>query len=266
MAHGRTRAACPSSSPQSQLTSSQAHGLGLTPSLLTVPKIAPSAKNRFVYHPSSLTLLPSSLPTALVAAFTKPIIRSALPGILSEPFCPRSPLHDLSDGGDESVDSFFSRRFGTPLAENMISAMIHGIYSGDTRRLSIRAVFPGLWEAEREFGSVIKAGLFGRFRKKGEESQYRLGVMGQEDRTREIKQRLGGTPEGADLVNRMEEASVWGVQGGLESLTDALRNWLVKEGVDVKAGLEGDVTSIEHSSGRWTVCVPFPSLPYSPGT
>mgnify|MGYP001599578569 CR=1 FL=1 len=235
----------------------QAHSLGLTNELITVPKTAASAKKRFVYYPSSLTLLPSSLATAVTAAFTKPIIRSAIPGILLEPFRPRSPLHSLPDGGDESVDAFFSRRFGTPLAENMISAMIHGIYSGDTRRLSIRAVFPGLWEAEREWGSVVRAGLFGGMWRKlgrtGVDSKYRISMKAQDEAMGEIKARLASTPEGAELVTRMEGASVWGVQGGLESLTNALRSWLVAEGVDVKTGPDGDVTGIEHKNGRWTV-------------
>ncbi|KAL8293278.1 hypothetical protein RQP46_000972 [Phenoliferia psychrophenolica] len=250
---------------QGWLTVELAHSLGLTPLLLTVPKSHPSAKNRYVYHPTSLTLLPSSLPTALSAAFTKPIIRSALPGILLEPFRPRSPLHDLPDGGDESVDSFFSRRFGVPLAENMISAMIHGIYSGDTRGLSMRAVFPGLWEAEREWGSVVRAGLFSgvarKYGKKGrKESPYRIEVGKQEEEMGRIKERLRGVEGGDELVKRMEGASVWGVKGGLETITDALRNWLVEQGVEVRSGSAGDVTAVEHINGHWTVATPTSTL------
>jgi len=57
---------------------------------------------------------------------------------------------------DESVDSFLTRRFGAKVARLFGSALIHGIYAADSRRLSVRASFPSLWEAEdRGRGSVI---------------------------------------------------------------------------------------------------------------
>ena len=133
-----------------------------------------------------------------------------------EPFRPRSPQHDLADGGDESVDAFFARRFGKPLARNMISAMIHGIYAGDTRRLSVRALFPGVWEAEREWGSVIRAVVFGgMWRRRGwaPKSEYRR-IVEEEQREMEVVKALVGAREGGgDLVRRMESSSVWGVKG-----------------------------------------------------
>ncbi|KAK4705629.1 protoporphyrinogen/coproporphyrinogen III oxidase, partial [Phenoliferia sp. Uapishka_3] len=249
---------------QGWLTVELAHSLGLTSELITVPKTAPSAKNRFVYYPSSLTLLPSSLPSSIVAAFTKPIIRSAIPGILLEPFRPTSSLHTLPDGGDESVDSFFKRRFGKPLAENMISAMIHGIYSGDTRRLSVRAVFPGLWELEREWGSVVKGamlgGLWRKYKKGAAKSKYRVEVEKQEEQVAEIKTRLSNSEEGRELVESMEMASVWGLKGGLQRLTEAIRLKLVEDGVQVRTGADGDVTGTQFKDGEWTVTTPTSSF------
>lgn len=247
---------------------SQAHHVGLGPRLLTVPKTAPSAKNRYLFYPDRLALLPSSLSSAFKAIFTNPVIRSAMPGILLEPFRPKSPLHALpptttlttdatatttaSAFADESVDSFFRRRFGAPLADNMISAMIHGIYSGDTRELSVRAVFPGLWEAEREWGSVVLAGLFGGVWRRwmgGEKSLYRRRV--EEDKVEEdmIKERLReGGQEG--LVEAMEGASVWGVEGGLEELTKGVEKWLRAEGVEFRLGDEGKVESVKIEDGK----------------
>ena len=62
---------------------------------------------------------------------------------------------DDSDG-DESVDSFFSRRFGEAFARTLGSALIHGIYAADSRRLSLLAAFPQLRASEkRGNGSVI---------------------------------------------------------------------------------------------------------------
>ena len=57
---------------------------------------------------------------------------------------------------DESVDAFLTRRFGPKVARIFGSALVHGIYAADSRRLSVRAAFPSLWEAEdRGKGSVI---------------------------------------------------------------------------------------------------------------
>lgn len=58
---------------------------------------------------------------------------------------------------DESVGSFITRRFGKEIAENMVSALLHGIYAGDIHQLSIRSIFPTLWQYERQFGGVIRA-------------------------------------------------------------------------------------------------------------
>jgi oxygen-dependent protoporphyrinogen oxidase len=60
------------------------------------------------------------------------------------------------DDDDESVDSFFSRRFGEAFARTLGSALIHGIYAADSRRLSLLATFPQLRTSEtRGNGSVI---------------------------------------------------------------------------------------------------------------
>ena len=57
---------------------------------------------------------------------------------------------------DESVDAFFSRRFGDAFARTLGSALVHGIYAADSRRLSVRAAFPQLLVSEaRGKGSVV---------------------------------------------------------------------------------------------------------------
>lgn len=157
---------------------------------------------------------------------------------------------------DESVDSFFSRRFGTPLAGNMISAMIHGIYSGDTRRLSMRALFPSVWEAERESRSILLGLMFsGLKRKLGllKESEYRLQTQRDDLEMEKIKSSMRETEEGKLLVERMEKASVWGVRGGLEMLTNQLRDYLVRQGVEFRMGDEGSVEKVKLEHREWKV-------------
>lgn len=159
--------------------------------------------------------------------------------------------------GDESVDAFFTRRFGKPLAENMISAMIHGIYSGDTRLLSMRAIFPGVWEAEREWGSVILSGLFGNlWRKWGwlAPSPYQRQLLVDAASMSTIKARLAAQEGGTELINRMEGASVWGLRGGLEVLTDRLREYLLEQGVEFQLGESaGKIDALDLVQGGWQV-------------
>lgn len=139
--------------------------------------------------------------------------------------------------------------------------MIHGIYSGDTRLLSVRVVFPGLWDAEREWGSVILAALFGGWWRKwirgGKKSAYRVMVEAEEKELEKVKERVRDrVPQGVTLCERMESASVWGVEGGLEKLTDGVRDWLEKEGVEIWKGEKGQVLGVEAIKGGWRVSRP----------
>ena len=62
------------------------------------------------------------------------------------------------DGGaDESVASFFARRFGREAVDYIAEPLLAGIHAGHVDRLSIRALFPRLAEAERTHGSVMRA-------------------------------------------------------------------------------------------------------------
>ncbi|HXH26226.1 MAG TPA: protoporphyrinogen oxidase, partial [Vicinamibacterales bacterium] len=59
--------------------------------------------------------------------------------------------------GDESIGAFVRRRFGEEAVEYLAEPLLAGIHAGDVDRLSMRALFPRLLEAERQAGSVIRA-------------------------------------------------------------------------------------------------------------
>jgi oxygen-dependent protoporphyrinogen oxidase len=61
------------------------------------------------------------------------------------------------DEEDESIASFVRRRFGGEAVDYLAEPLLAGIHAGDVDRLSIRALFPRLVEAERQHGSVIRA-------------------------------------------------------------------------------------------------------------
>jgi oxygen-dependent protoporphyrinogen oxidase len=58
---------------------------------------------------------------------------------------------------DESVAAFVRRRFGEEAVDYIADPLLAGIHAGDADRLSMRALFPRLVDAERQTGSVIRA-------------------------------------------------------------------------------------------------------------
>jgi oxygen-dependent protoporphyrinogen oxidase len=59
--------------------------------------------------------------------------------------------------GDESIAAFVRRRFGEEAVDRLADPLLAGIHAGDAERLSVRALFPRLAEAERTSGSVVRA-------------------------------------------------------------------------------------------------------------
>jgi oxygen-dependent protoporphyrinogen oxidase len=70
----------------------------------------------------------------------------------AELFLPRR-----TDGADESIASFIGRRFGAEAVTYLAEPLLAGIHAGDVGRLSMRALFPRFLEAERKYGSVLRA-------------------------------------------------------------------------------------------------------------
>src|SRR4051812_20145063 len=60
-------------------------------------------------------------------------------------------------GGDESVGSFFRRRFGRETVGLIAEPLLGGIHAGDIETLSMKSLFPRFVEAEARTGSVIRA-------------------------------------------------------------------------------------------------------------
>jgi oxygen-dependent protoporphyrinogen oxidase len=58
---------------------------------------------------------------------------------------------------DESIGAFVRRRFGEEAVDYLAEPLLAGIHAGDVERLSMRALFPRLIEAERQSGSVLRA-------------------------------------------------------------------------------------------------------------
>jgi oxygen-dependent protoporphyrinogen oxidase len=119
-------------------------------------------RTAFVLRDSTLHPLPGAailgFPTRL-----RPLLASTLfswPGkvrLAAEPFLPGRPA-----SGDESIAAFVRRRFGREAVTYIAEPLLAGIHAGDVERLSMRALFPRLVDAEATSGSVIRA-----FRREG---------------------------------------------------------------------------------------------------
>ena len=214
------------------------HELGLEESLVTVDKSHPSAKNRYIFYNGRLHKAPSSLASAITSSFSSSSpFHGLLPSVLSEPFKAKRHPSPAPSSDDESVDSFISRRFRKSIAENVLSALVHGIYAGDTRQLSIRSVFPSLWEAERLKGSIVRSMLF------------EGGVEMPDWEIEKKKEIEGRLPE---LTGRMKDVSVYSLKGGLEELPKGLVRHLRGQS-NVELRERSGIESLSFQSGRFKV-------------
>jgi oxygen-dependent protoporphyrinogen oxidase len=150
--------------------------------------------------------------------------------------------------GDESVDSFFSRRFGEAFARTLGSALVHGIYAADSRLLSLRSAFPQLRASEaRGSGSVVWGELgppawFGSSNAKSQEEEEDVA-----DRDREWEARLRRT---AALFSFRE-----GMETLVRALVEALRgfpNVALRSGTAVRRIGIDDTPAGDDDDGRCT--------------
>jgi oxygen-dependent protoporphyrinogen oxidase len=119
--------------------------LGLTARLLTMKE----PRTAYVLHRGRLHPLPSRSVFGIPSTWRDLARYSLLPAtarvrLALEPLMPRR-----SDGGDESVASFFRRRFGAATVDVLAQPLLGGIHAGEVEALSIRALFPRLVSAEQ---------------------------------------------------------------------------------------------------------------------
>jgi protoporphyrinogen/coproporphyrinogen III oxidase len=183
--------------------------LGLRPRVISTspPRTAFILKHGRLHPlpPSSMLGLPTTL--RAVASYE----------LLSWPARARlalEPLAPASHEGDESIGSFFRRRFGRSTVDLIAQPLLGGIHAGDVDRLSMRSLFPRLVEAERRRGGVLGSG---RPRPAGE-GLFRSLSSGMSDLVRALERRLPpgtvryGTP--ATSIRRPADRWVVGTADG----------------------------------------------------
>jgi len=165
--------------------------LGIADQILQAPAAAP----RYVLVDGALKAVPLSPPAMLSSSFLSAqtkwrIARDAF-GNTQAP------------DEDESVASFVRRKFGPELLERLVGPFVSGIYAGDPERLSLRAAFPQLHDAEESAGSVIRGMMRAAKSRKGPRERPTLMSFQKGNGTlvRALATKLGtGLRVGAEVV------------------------------------------------------------------
>lgn len=118
-----------------------------------------TAKKRYILKDGKLR----ALPLKIIDVISSDIFsRGAKLRLLREPFIKgKSPAN-------ETVAEFFERRFGQEVVDFAVNPFVSGIFAGNPERLSIKSAFPSLFKMEKDYGSILKAFLFGKKEKLGE--------------------------------------------------------------------------------------------------
>jgi oxygen-dependent protoporphyrinogen oxidase len=193
---------------------------------------------------------PGQDPFAMVwSMLTESIFKGLLKGGLFEYAQPSRP----ANLEDESIGSFLERRLGSAEpGNNIVSAVLHGIYAGDIYKLSAKSLMPGIWHEEGVHGSIMRAKMENG--RAGESTMPYKDVLLDQDLKLKINQSLRET---------MSHASVYTFKGGLGTFSDALEKSLrANPNVQFKMGYE--VGSLEYDETANAVKVHQPSISNTP--
>ncbi len=195
--------------------------LGLTDQLINTNE---TGKKAFVYSNGRLRELPEGL-VVITPGQIAPFLRS---GLLSLGGLARMGLDFVLPAKrgeeEESLASFFRRRFGRQAFERMMEPLMAGIYAGDAEQMSLKATFPRFLELERMHGSVIR------------------GMMTAKSAT--------GAPPRSGGARRTMFVSL---RNGLEDLIKALVARLTAQGAELKPAATVESLRVRsHQLGKWT--------------
>jgi oxygen-dependent protoporphyrinogen oxidase len=160
--------------------------VGVSSELVAAPHAAP----RYIWLNGEFVRVPMSpgafLGSKLLGGKTK---RSILSEVFRTSHAPEE---------DESVAAFVRRKFTEELLDKLVGPFVSGIYAGDPEKLSLRAAFPKLYEAEKLRGSVIRGSF--RLAKKNvpakqpvKQTDRRRGLYSFRDSNQTLTDAIGGS-------------------------------------------------------------------------
>ncbi|KAM0718188.1 hypothetical protein Q7P37_006520 [Cladosporium fusiforme] len=205
---------------------------------------SPAATNRFLYYPDRLVRMPhpsQGFWENFHNIWAEPVFDTAMYSAAAEFF--REPRD--SSIKDESLGSFFSRRFSKTMVDRILSGMTHGIWAGDAYKLSARSLFTRLYRDEVVHGGVLAGAL-----------KTRAEGLEMTKAEAEFLQEMKGFKWDPLLRATLRDTSVFTFKDGMGTLVDKLARKLweadnveVKTSTPVKAlALAGDKTGVDVTS------------------
>ncbi|GJQ82916.1 Ppox [Trypoxylus dichotomus] len=190
--------------------------LDLNQDILPITKNSSAALNRMIYANGKLHKLPNSLGAIFrrQEPFSKPLILHFLNDIITT----GKKIQD----DDESLYSFANRRFGSEVADYLISPMVCGICGGDAKEISVKFLMSSIFEKEQKYGSIT-GGIIADFFKK--------------------KEKVKSAPTLLENRARLEKWSVYSFKNGIETLPNAIKKHISSKGA--KINLNEGVQEIE---------------------
>lgn len=152
-------------------------------------------------------------------------------------------------GDDESVHSFVERRLGAKIGDRMISAIMRGIYAGDSRKLSARSVarLNNFYTLEKHGHGLLASMLTNKVGKMEVYPRQALALAFES---------LTDAPCTVDAP-ALQKCSIYGFREGIQPMAQVIADDLVASGVEllldtpVKALKAGkDSVSVELQDGR----------------
>lgn len=184
----------------------------------------------------------------LSTVLREPVFKGVLNGLWNDLNAPKPKPRIV----DESIADFISRRFVPEVADNIVSAVCHGIYAGDISRLSAQTILP-VREVEGA-DSPLAPSVVGSF-----VWQWRMGYkMVLADDRLLFYLLLQEKPQSylSDLIKKILGSSVLTLQNGLGGLSDALLTKLAEsDKVDLLPETEVRAISRNANSSSITVSV-----------
>ncbi|WP_411842226.1 protoporphyrinogen oxidase [Salinicoccus sp. HZC-1] len=177
-------------------------------------KLSPLPKGAVLGVPTELRPF---LTTELVSASGK--LKAGL-DLLKKP----APLYT-----DVSVGSFFRRRLGDDVLENMIEPLLSGIYATNIDELSLMSTFPYFKEREEKYGSLIKGAIAEK-------------------------------PQQSSQPAKKKQGQFLQFKNGLQSFIDHLLEVIIEKGVDARFNM--NVESIVKNGSSYTIEVNGESKKY----
>lgn len=197
--------------------------LGLSNQIQVIPKSS-TVNKKYLLYDGQLVQTPDSALSTLKFLETG-ILKGVPLSILREPFQKSTTKKDQIT--DESIESFFKRRFGNArLIDNMLSAIIYGVYSGDPSKLSIRSIFPQLVKFEDDHGSLVRGWFKSRSQAESESVDPETTVL------RQYEESIAPEAGLNSLKSQLSSFSMLKLKDGLQVLPTAIASYLESEGVN----------------------------------